>query len=488
MTANMTTSTEAPTCHGGLENLDEEHSYWINEVEGEFPADLNGTFFRNGPGRQRIGGQPYGHWFDGDGMLSVFSFVNGRAHFKNAYVRTTKYLKETEAQAIRYRGFGTEIPGGLLRNAFRMPGNPANTNAVYHGGKLLALWEGGHPWELRADTLETVGECDYEGALKRTNPFSAHGKIHPRTGEYVNFGSGMDGIGLRGPKPAMNVYRIAPSGDLANKGSFPLDDYPFAHDFALSDRYAIFFINSIIATDMLGAMMGRKTIAEQTEFDSSVPMRVVLVDLETLDVVRAFETDPGSVVHFGNAWEEGDEVVVDGMFQTGFEANDALSDVFNAEKFSGGVYKRYRLNTRTGRMSETTMSDQEGEFPTFNTRFGGQPTDVMYSACNVANGANSFFNGFQRVTGDGESTLVTLEPGYYGSEPLFAPRVDAQGEDDGYLLVVVYDGFEHRSQVEIYRADAVDERVCVLRLPHHLPHQFHGFFHDEVLLQEAQAA
>ena len=38
---------EIPTCHGGLENLDEEHSYTITDIEGDLPSDLTGTFFRN---------------------------------------------------------------------------------------------------------------------------------------------------------------------------------------------------------------------------------------------------------------------------------------------------------------------------------------------------------------------------------------------------------------------------------------------------------
>ena len=41
---------DAPSCHGGLENLDEEFDYWIEDIEGEIPANLQGTFFRNGPG------------------------------------------------------------------------------------------------------------------------------------------------------------------------------------------------------------------------------------------------------------------------------------------------------------------------------------------------------------------------------------------------------------------------------------------------------
>ena len=109
-----------PTCHGGLENLDDEHSYLIEEIEGVVPSDLNGTFFRNGPGRQRIGDQKYGHWFDGDWYVMRIYFQKGKVHFKNRYVRTPKYVEETVAQTIKYRGFGTQIPGGMRKNLFKI--------------------------------------------------------------------------------------------------------------------------------------------------------------------------------------------------------------------------------------------------------------------------------------------------------------------------------------------------------------------------------
>ena len=66
---------EFPSCHGGLENLDQEFDYMIDSVEGDVPNDLQGTFFRNGPGRQRIGDTKYGHWFDGDGMIDMNEFT-----------------------------------------------------------------------------------------------------------------------------------------------------------------------------------------------------------------------------------------------------------------------------------------------------------------------------------------------------------------------------------------------------------------------------
>ena len=35
----------------------------------------------------------------------------------------------------------------------------------------------------------------------------------------------------------------------------------------------------------------------------SIPMTVALVDLDTMAEVRRFETDPGAIIHFGNAFE-----------------------------------------------------------------------------------------------------------------------------------------------------------------------------------------
>jgi carotenoid cleavage dioxygenase-like enzyme len=38
--------------------------------------------------------------------------------------------------------------GGIVANAFRLPANAANTSVQMLGKKLLALWEGGPPYEV----------------------------------------------------------------------------------------------------------------------------------------------------------------------------------------------------------------------------------------------------------------------------------------------------------------------------------------------------
>lgn len=67
-----------------------ERSYCIEDgmVEGTIPAELEGTLLRNGPGLFEVGSQQISQPFDGDGMLAIFAFKNGRAFFANRYVRT----------------------------------------------------------------------------------------------------------------------------------------------------------------------------------------------------------------------------------------------------------------------------------------------------------------------------------------------------------------------------------------------------------------
>ena len=82
--------------------------------------------------------------------------------------------------------------------------------------------------------------------------------------------------------------------------------------------------------------------------------------------------------------------------------------------------------------------------------------------------------------------MVTLPLGYFGSEPLYAPSTERHGEDAGYLLEVVYNAFDHVSELHVFRAADIGDRLARLTLRHHLPHQFHGFWHDQVLLADAR--
>ncbi|MGB3200278.1 MAG: carotenoid oxygenase family protein, partial [Nodosilinea sp.] len=138
----------------GYRSQPNEHSYWVTDIEGSIPTELEGTLFRNGPGLLDIHGHPVKHPFDGDGMISSIAIRDGKAFFRNRFVRTAGYVAEQNAGKPLFRGvFGTQKPGGPLANAFDLNlKNLANTHIVYWADKLLALWEAAEPHRLDPST------------------------------------------------------------------------------------------------------------------------------------------------------------------------------------------------------------------------------------------------------------------------------------------------------------------------------------------------
>lgn len=59
-------------------------------------------------------------------------------------------------------------PGGPSANALRLPADRANTTAIVHAERLLALADYGRPWELDLDTLDTMGPTDNHTGQDRT--------------------------------------------------------------------------------------------------------------------------------------------------------------------------------------------------------------------------------------------------------------------------------------------------------------------------------
>lgn len=149
--------------------------------QGTVPSDLVGTLYRNGAGRIRVGASPalrYSHWFDGDGMVSAFTFTaNGRCFFRQRYLQGKKFLAQKNAKEGAWGGRGVWTQRGgregkWWENMGRIPDNPLNTNVlVLEGAKeggttrTLALCEGGLPFEFDPVSLavrrepEDFGEC-----------------------------------------------------------------------------------------------------------------------------------------------------------------------------------------------------------------------------------------------------------------------------------------------------------------------------------------
>ncbi|KAF0804742.1 lignostilbene-alpha,beta-dioxygenase [Alcanivorax sp. S71-1-4] len=455
---------------GGFTALEEECDYRIGtaEIRGRVPASVRGTFFRIGPGRNSLGGQKFGHWFDGDGMLHALTFTDDGAWYRNRYVRTPKYVRETAAQQVRCRSFGHNAPGGWLKNIGRPPANCANTSMVWHGERLLALWEGGRPWEMDPVSLATVGECDYGGRLRAWEPFSAHGSVHPN-GCYYNHGVSM---GLTGPR--INLYEVSPAGRLQRKSHFRIDRLAFVHDAGMSARYKVFLVHPLGLGNPLPFMLGMKAFDECVEFRPEWGMKAYVVSLETLAVERVFELPPFAVFHLGNCRERGDELVLELVRFEDYAVAEALRNVFTCDASQGGQPWRLRLNLRTGQVAGQPLPMAAScEFPQWDLRYSTGETRYLYSAAIADNGTPGFFNAIQRLdTETGAVTLHDLGPGRFTSEAVFV--AEGQAEGDGYLCAVVYDARSHHSEVLLLDArSAALEEVAAVPLRNHVPFGFH---------------
>jgi all-trans-8'-apo-beta-carotenal 15,15'-oxygenase len=448
-------------------------------VSGALPAGLRGVLFRNGPGRLERGGVTYGHPFDGDGMITRFAFSDQGVTYRNRFVETRELVAERAAGRLLFRGFGTNLPGGLGSNLLRLRfKNAANTSVLPWGDRLLALWEGGLPHALDPVTLASAGRHDFGGQLQATGswldrwiapelPFSAHPKIDPETGELFNFGT------LFGRRHRLMIYRATVAGGMTTPRALPLNRMVFLHDFTLTRRYLVFFLFPV-AFDVPSALVGLKPPAEALAAQHGAPTRVWLVPRDGGDTVE-FEARPGFVFHFAGAHEEGASVVVDGFRMDRFpkvEGGDLLrgAPVVN---YPPPILTRFTITPGRRQVDERALTEHPGELP------GLSPTTTLGPRRHVwAIGArpghpDPFFPCLWKLdTVTGKTTLLDTETDLPG-EPVLVPRPGARDEEDAWLLSLVYRAASRRSELLILDARSLEE-VCRLTLPHHVPPGFHG--------------
>jgi len=445
-----------------FETIADGHDYAVEDLDGSIPVELRGTLYRNGPSRNEIAGTPFAHLFDGDGMLSQFTISCGRVHYRNRFVRTNHYLGERSAREPRYRGFGSQRAGGPAANAFRTPSssNPANTSVVLHAGNLLALWEGGHPWRLDPDTLETIGEEDFGGTLKRAYAFSAH--------PLFNFGV------QYGPRTRIRTYRIDRSGRLHHLQPVTLPYPVLNHDFALTAKHMVFVINPLILR-LTRFLTGFSSYDQALRWDPSRATRIILVPRDG-GKPRVAECDPFFHFHFANAFEDGSDTVIDLCRYEDFAIGELLRDFKGKSEISAhSSLSRLRV-TPSGGVQQSELCPFQAEFPQLDTTRTGERNRYTYLAARPS--GPGYPTAIVKVDNDsGRSSSFDLGVGFGVGEPIFVPRPGRREEDDGWLLSLVYDGASHRSRLYVLDArDVQGEPLAVAHLPHHVPYGFHGTF------------
>ncbi|MGQ4645820.1 carotenoid oxygenase family protein [Lyngbya aestuarii] len=469
----------------GYQSQPKEYDYWIDDIEGEVPVALQGTLFRNGPGLLDVNGQRLHHPFDGDGMVCAIAFDAGRVHFRNRFVRTAGFLAEQKAGKILYRGvFGTQKPGGWLANALDFQTkNIANTNVIYWGSKLLALWEAAEPHRLDPKTLETLDKENLDGILAEGDAFAAHPWIDPS----CEFDGGAPCLVNFSIKPGLSstitVYELDPTGKLLRRQSRTIPGFAFIHDFAITPNYCIFFQNPVRFNPIPFAL-GFRGAGECVKFEPNKPTRIMVIPRNSRKPMQILEAPSGFVFHHANAFEQDGRICIDSICYEDFPEVEANSDFrqVDFEALRPGQLWRFTLNLREQALQRQLLLERCCEFPYVHPDFVGRPYRYLFMGAAHNAIGNAPLQAIIRLdVTTGEQQLWSAAPWGYVSEPVLIPRPDATQENDGWVLTLVYDAHHHRSDIVILDGrDLNREPIARLHLKHHIPYGLHGSWTPKV--------
>jgi carotenoid cleavage dioxygenase-like enzyme len=448
-------------------NLAEWDATDLQVVEGAIPTDLEGVYLRNteNPVHPSIGMY---HPFDGDGMIHQLHLEGGKASYRNRFIRTAGFLAEQEAAGPLWTGM-LDMPANSLRpdgwGARGRMKDSSSTDVVVHNGEALtSFWMCGDLYRHDPITLEAKGTAGWvpeEG-------ISAHTKVDERTGEMLVFNYGKQA-------PYMHYGVVSPQGELAHWVPIPLPGPRLPHDMAFTENFSIlndfplFWDPKLLGSDI-----------HLPRFFPDLPSRFGVIPRYGTEV-RWFEAEPTYALHFINAFEEGDEIVLDGFAQQNpsprkQEGDDWYRSFYrhiDLQTLKPRAH-RWRLNLSTGQVKEEDLSDTLMEFGMINGQYGGQPYRYTY---NMTGHPGWFlFDGVvKQDVLTGEEKTFSFGEGVFGSETPMAPRPGGTAEDDGYLLTFTTDTNNDTSDCLILTAQDLD-LVARIRLPQRISSGTHSFW------------
>ena len=448
--------------------MEEINASELEVIAGSIPVDIDGVYLRNteNPVHQPLGRY---HPFDGDGMIHQIDFRDGVAAYRNRFVRTRCFQAEQLAGQSLWGGL-MDGPDVSLRRGFGAHGrlkDASSTDIVVHAGKAIStFYQCGEAYLLDPETLE-------QGGLAPWVPLdgvSAHPKVDERTGELLFFNYSKHA-------PYMHYGVVDRDGRLVTYTPIPLPGPRLPHDMCFSEKWSIlndlpvFWDQELLKRDI-----------HAVRLHEGLPSRFALIPRHGgVDDIRWFEAAPTYILHFLNAYEDGDEVVMDGYFQenpipaplSDMGEHGHLMGYLDEHSFQPKLH-RWRFNLATGETREAHLDDRILEFGMFNQAYAGRPYRYAYST--TTRPGWFLFNGFVKHDLEtGESWTLQLEEGRYASEAPFVPRLDAVDEDDGYLVSFITDENEGTSECILIDCKRFDEGpVCRIALPHKISSGTHS--------------
>ncbi|KAJ5654905.1 carotenoid oxygenase 1 [Penicillium lividum] len=456
------------------------------EIIGRIPETISGTFYRVMPEPHYPSFVENDPWFNGDGVVSAFKIKDGHVDFKQAYVRTEKYVKEAEARRAllgKYRNKYTDAIAFQIRST-------ANTNIVYWNGRLLALKEDSPPYSMDPDTLQTIGLETFDGQLPALT-FTAHPKFDTETGDMVCFGYEAKGDGT----PDVCYYSVGRDGKFKETVWFTCPVVAMIHDFAVTKNYVLFPV--ILQTCDLERM---KKGGEHWQWENELPAYIGVLPRYGAkgSEVKWFEAPHGFLGHTANAFENEDgniELTLPYYKVNAFYWWKDKDGRAPAPEQIRSDFVKFTIDPKATNLKlpegEHLVSG-EMEFPriddryamtrhskTFYCTFQPERVDFPFVGPRMGGGYPPF-NGIGFLDSDtGKVEQYFAGPRKFTQEVVFCPRSQDAPEGDGWLIFLQSNFDTMQSELAIVDTKDMSQTVALIKLPIRLRTGLHGNWVDD---------
>lgn len=464
--------------HVGFTTLEEQVRIDQIPVRGTIPAWLDGTLVRNGPAKFEVGTQRYKHWFDGLAMLHKFSFQGQHVNYANCFLHSQSFQEATASGTISRSEFATDpcrtLFGRVLSIFFPRFTDNACVNVDMLARRCVALTEAPLPIVFDPETLRTLGPLTDNEKLQGQIS-TAHPHVDFRRGSSFFYRIEL------ARKSRYHLFDLpARSGrPVRPVGSVSIDEPAYIHSFGMSERYAILVECPLVTTPLKQMLRGRPYI-ENYVWKPERGTHFWVLSKDDGQLIGHFEAEPFFAFHHVNAFEQGNELIVDLVTYPDAAIIEAfyLDKLRNRSEISTGRLRRYRLNPTNRAVDGEWLSNESLEFPRINYQtLNTRPYRYVYGTGNRLPG--NFHDQLVKIDVEDGAPTTWAEEGCYPGEPVFVPSPDRSKEDRGIILSVVLDAKKETSFLLVLDAESFEERARAEVL-HHIPFGLHGHYFGDL--------
>ncbi len=295
------------------------------------------------------------------------------------------------------------------------------------------------------ETLETLVVEDEPGDVTTAHPY-----IDPDTSEKISYAAEL------GRSCSYEIYLEGRERETPAK--ITVEEPAYMHSFAATESYVV-LVEFPYRIDPFDTAFGSSTVAECYSWNSDKGTRFLVVERGSGEVVLEPRAEAFFAFHHVNNYEDDDRLVIDVAAYPDAEVIDELYlDRVRREpplELSGAEIRRTHVDLASGDVEHKTLYPSHFELPRVHPYRWGRRYRYAYGVGNEESPPETMSN--QLVKYDSEEEATTWTPECFPSEPVFEPRPDRDGEDDGVVLTVVLDPETEESALVALDAESMEE-------------------------------